>query len=221
MTNTSAEAQAVNVSGPLRTVAFAGQMITTGFFKTTMSGKLCVNKLGILGDAQGDLTVHGGPEKAVYFYPQEHYLEWERVLDSGTLPSGAFGENITSKGITERDLSVGDILQIGTTTLQVIQPRSPCFKLQIRFGRPDMTALFFRQGRPGWYASVLQEGDIAAGDQINLVSRAPESVSIADVWSCSAHGNIDKITAERVMGLELLPEFWKQRIRRNVLNEAL
>ena len=177
-----------------------------------------MNKLGIVGDAQGDLTVHGGPDKAVYFYPKEHYIEWENLLNSGPLPLGSFGENITSKGITEWNLSIGDILQIGTTTLQVIQPRSPCYKLQVRFGRPDMTALFFRHGKPGWYASVLQEGALAAGDQIVLISWAPESITIADIWRYSAHRNLDRTTVERVMGLQLLPESWKDRIRRSVLN---
>lgn len=214
----TAEVQSVNVSGPLRRVPFAGQMITTGFFKTAVSETIRVNKLGIVGDSQGDLTVHGGLDKAVYFYPEEHYVAWEMLLDSGPLPSGSFGENITSKGILEWNVSIGDILQIGTATLQVIQPRSPCYKLQVRFGRTDMTALFFQQGKPGWYASVLQEGSFAPGTQIEFISRAAESITIADIWRYAARGNVNRTTVERVMELQLLPDFWKNRIKRNVLN---
>ena len=152
----------VNVSGALRKIAFAGHSVKTGFFKSPSGGAVCAHRLGIEGDAQGDRTVHGGPEKAVYSYPFEHYAAWERLLASGPLAPGSFGENITTKGVLEGDLYIGDILQIGTATMQVLQPRSPCYKLQIRFGRPDMTALFFRQAKPGWYASVLQEGSFSA-----------------------------------------------------------
>jgi MOSC domain-containing protein YiiM len=132
----------VNVSGALRTLSFAGTEVTTGFFKTALPGMAYARKLGLEGDAQADLSVHGGPEKAVYFYPREHYPAWEAVLGTGALPPGSFGENVTSEGLLESEVRIGDILQIGTATVQVIQPRSPCYKLQIRFQRPDMTALF-------------------------------------------------------------------------------
>ena len=148
----------VNVSGPLRTLNFAGTEVTTGFFKMARPGVAYARKLGLEGDAQADLSMHGGPEKAVYFYPREHYPVWEAVLGAEALPPGSFGENITSEGLLESEVNIGDILQIGTATFQVIQPRSPCYKLQIRFGRSDMTALFFQQAKPGWYASVIREG---------------------------------------------------------------
>ncbi len=205
----------VNVSGPLRSVFYAGRWVTTGFFKTALHEEACAQKLGLKGDLQADLSVHGGPEKAVYFYPHEHYAVWERLLNTGPLPPGAFGENITSQGLLEGELYIGDILQIGAATLQVRQPRSPCYKLQIRFGRPDMTALFFQQAKPGWYASVIQEGTFAAADEILLRYRAPESVTVADVWRYSAQLKADSTTAKRITGLELLPDFWKDRIGRH------
>jgi MOSC domain-containing protein YiiM len=202
----------VNVSGALRSVTYAGRSITTGFFKTALHGQAYAHKLGLKGDAQADLSVHGGPEKAVYFYPREHYAAWERLLNTGPLPPGSFGENITSEGLLEGDLNIGDILEIGGATLQVRQPRSPCYKLQIRFGRSDMTALFFQQGRPGWYASVIQEGTFAAQDEILLRNRAPEGVTVADVWLYSAQLNADIVTRERIAKIEVLPDFWKRRI---------
>ena len=204
----------VNVSGALRTIHFAGSDVLTGFFKSPRSGLAYAHRLGIDGDAQGDRTVHGGPEKAVYFYPLEHYATWEKLLGSGPLSPGSFGENITTKGLLEADLCIGDILQIGTATLQVIQPRSPCYKLQIRFERPDMTALFFRQGKPGWYAAVLQEGSFSAQDHIVLLHRAPETITVADVWRYSAEQTPDGPTGERIRELELLPDFWKARVAR-------
>jgi MOSC domain-containing protein YiiM len=204
----------VNVSGALRTVAFAGTEVTTGFFKTALPGVAYARKLGLEGDAQADLSVHGGPEKAVYFYPREHYPVWETVLGTGALPPGSFGENVTSEGLLESEVHIGDILQIGTATFQVIQPRSPCYKLQIRFQRPDMTALFFKQAKPGWYASVLQEGAFTAEDQIILRHRAPEGVTVADVWLYSAKQKPGEDVMERIEGLKLLPDFWKHRIGR-------
>lgn len=214
----TAQVHSINVSGALRNVLFADHAVVTGFFKSAVSGTAHVHRLGVAGDAQGDLSVHGGPEKAVYFYPREHYAEWQNLLGTGPLSPGSFGENVTSEGLLETDLQVGDVLRIGTVTLQVLQPRSPCYKLQIRFGRPDMTYLFFKHGKPGWYASVLQEGRFSAGDGIDLVDRVPESISIADVWRYSMQEDADRSTAERAMHHRLLPDFWKNRIGRNLLS---
>ncbi len=212
----AAKVLSINVSGELRNVLFGGHWITTGFFKSSRSGVAYAHKLGIEGDAQGDLSVHGGPEKAVYFYAREHYAGWETLLGSGPLPPGSFGENITSQGLLEADLSVGDKLRIGTATLQVLQPRSPCYKLQIRFGRPDMTALFFHQAKPGWYASVLEEGAFTAGDDICFLERAQERLTIADIWRLSAkQQTADETITERIRGSKLLPNFWKNRIARH------
>lgn len=211
----SPRVHSVDVSGPLRTVFVAGRRVTTCFFKTAVHEEVYAQKLGLKGDAQADLSVHGGPEKAVYFYPREHYATWEALLGTGPLPPGSFGENITSEGILEGDLNIGDILQIGTATLQIRQPRSPCYKLQIRFGRSDMTALFFQQDKPGWYASVIQEGTFAAEDEILLRHRASNVFTVADVWLCSTQLNADSATRERIGKIEMLPEFWKHRIDRD------
>ncbi len=213
----TAKVHSINVSGELRDVPFAGQIVTTGFFKSAVEGAVFAHKLGLSGDAQGDLSVHGGLDKAVYFYPREHYARWEDLLGSGPLLPGSFGENVTSEGSLEADLCIGDVIQIGSATLQVVQPRSPCYKLQIRFQRPDMTALFFRECKPGWYASVLEEGTISPGAEMMLIDRAPENISIADIWQLSAQSEVAPEMIARVMNLRLLPDFWKARIGRQFM----
>ncbi|MGO4209697.1 MOSC domain-containing protein [Terriglobus sp. YAF25] len=157
----------------------------------------------------------------MYFYPHEHYADWEKLLGTGPLAPGAFGENITSEGFSEAELCIGDVIQIGSTLLQVLQPRSPCYKLQIKFQRPDMVALFVRQGFPGWYASVVQEGTLAVGDAITVVSRAPERISVADIWRYSLVEDADPETQQRVRALELLPRFWKRQILRDELSSVV
>ena len=209
-----AQTYSINV-GQVREVPFAGRTVTTGIYKEPVHDETPVGELGLFGDAQADLTVHGGLDKAVYFYPREHYLLWEKILDCKDLPHGSFGENVTSQGLTETELYVGDVLRIGTTVLQVLQPRSPCYKLQMKFGRADMVAQFVKLGLPGWYASVLQPGTISTNAPIEIVSKAPERITISDIWRYSLVSNPDAETLERIMQLKLLPDFWKERIARN------
>lgn len=125
----------LNLSGDLRDVEFAGQIVTTGYFKEPVDRSVQARTLGLDGDAQGDLKAHGGADKAVCFYPREHYAVWERLLGTGLLPPGSFGENVTSEGFSELDLCIGDILRVGGAVLQVTQPRHPCYKLQFKFQR--------------------------------------------------------------------------------------
>lgn len=215
---TKAKVQSINVSGDLREIQFAGRNVITGFFKSAVEGPAIAHALGLKGDAQGNLSVHGGLDKAVYVYPEEHYAQWEELLGSGPLTPGSFGENVTSDGWLETDVCIGDVIRIGTATLQVVQPRSPCYKLQIRFNRPDMTAVFFQQGKPGWYASVLQAGTFCAGNEMLLLERAPENVSIADIWHSSVQRQNDAEKIATIMNLELLPRFWKERIAHQLVS---
>lgn len=215
---TKAEVHSVNVSGNLREIQFAGRNVVTGFFKSAVKGPVVAHALGLQGDAQGDLSVHGGLDKAVYVYPKEHYARWEELLGPGPLTPGSFGENVTSKGWLETDVCIGDVIRIGTATLQVVQPRSPCYKLQIRFNRPDMTAVSHQQGKPGWYASVLQAGTFCAGDEMLLLERAPEDVSIAAIWHSSVQRQNDAEKIGTIMNLELLPRFWKERIAHQLVS---
>ena len=155
----------VNV-GRSRDVEWRGEVVRTGIFKAPVTGRAAVTRLNVAGDQQADLSVHGGVDKAVYAYPGEHYAFWREALPGVELPWGAFGENLTTDGLSEATVRVGDELRIGSTQLVVTQPRMPCFKLNVRFGRPDMVKRFLRSGRTGFYLAVVQEGDIGPGDAV-------------------------------------------------------
>jgi len=158
----------VNISLP-KTVEWRGRKVTTAIFKEPVEGRVRIRRTGLVGDRQADPSVHGGPTKAVYAYPSEHYPLWRRELGRADLPCGSFGENLTTEGLDERTLRVGDRLRVGSALLEVTQPRMPCYKLGIRFGRLDMVRRFLASGRSGFYLAVLEEGDVAAGDPIELL----------------------------------------------------
>jgi MOSC domain-containing protein YiiM len=172
----------LNTGGP-RQVMWNGQTVRTSIWKSPRVGRLRVAFLNIDGDEQSDLSVHGGRAKAVYLYPSEHYEYWRRELPTMELPWGIFGENLTTEGLLETDVSIGDRIQVGTAEFLVTQPRQPCFKLGILFGRDDMIKRFIASGRPGFYLAVVREGEVAAGDSITFTHRAGSlSVSaIADL----------------------------------------
>jgi len=141
-----------------------------------------VGKLNLEGDRQADLTVHGGVDKAVYVYPAEHYPFWREELPGMALPPGAFGENITTEGLLEDTVHIGDRLRIGSAEFAVTQPRMPCFKLGIRFGRGDMVRRFLRSGRTGFYLAVTREGEVAAGDEITLLAASEPATTVAAMF---------------------------------------
>lgn len=170
----------VNVS-LVRSVPWKGGAVSTGIYKEPTERRVRVRTLGLEGDEQADRRVHGGPRKAVYGYPAEHYPPWRRELPGTDLRPGAFGENLTTEGLLESAVHVGDRYCVGTAVLEVTQPRFPCYKLGIKFGREDILPLFLRSGRSGFYFSVAREGEVVAGDGIEVVSRAVEGPTIADL----------------------------------------
>ena len=157
----------VNVGLP-RVVQWRGRSVLTSIWKTSLQRRVHVGFLNIDGDQQSDLSVHGGRDKAVYVYPSEHYAYWREQLPDFELPWGSFGENFTIEGLLENDVAIGDELDVGTASFVITQPRTPCFKLAIRFGREDMIKRFLRSRRPGFYLRVLREGEVGAGDAIVL-----------------------------------------------------
>ena len=169
----------VNVGLPRR-VEWRGRQVRTAIWKTPVTGRVRVTRLSLEGDRQSDLRVHGGPDKAVYAYPSEHYAYWARELPGVDLPWGAFGENFTTEGLLECDVRIGDTFRVGSAELQVTDPRMPCYKLGVRFDRDDMVKRFLASGRTGFYLAVLREGDVAASDPIELTARADREVTIAD-----------------------------------------
>jgi MOSC domain-containing protein YiiM len=167
--------------GVPREADWKGKTVTTGIFKQPVDGRVMMRSLNLDGDRQADLTVHGGVEKAVYAYPVEHYAYWRQEFPNDELPWGAFGENLTVEGLLESEVNIGDRFRIGKAEVMVTQPRFPCFKLNLKFGRDDMVKRFLNSRLSGIYFSVVQEGEIGAGDAITLVSRDENNVTVADI----------------------------------------
>ena len=169
----------VNTGKP-RSVDDGGKTVRTSIWKAPREGRVAVKTLNLDGDKQSDLRVHGGPRKAVYIYPSEHYDFWRRELPGMELPWGAFGENLTTAGLLEDEVRVGDRIAIGSAEFQVTQSRQPCFKLGIRFGSPEMLKRFIDSDRSGFYVSVVREGDVGAGDGIEIVERAHDGLTVTE-----------------------------------------
>jgi MOSC domain-containing protein YiiM len=163
-----------------REVEWQGRTVLTSIFKEPVSGRVRVDRLNLDGDRQSDLTVHGGAHKAVYVYPAEHYPFWREQLGMPDLAPGAFGENFTTEGLLESAVRIGDRLRIGSAEFVVTQPRMPCFKLQIRFGRLDIVRRFLRSGRSGFYLAVTREGEVEKGDEIALA--ASDGMTVAETF---------------------------------------
>lgn len=181
---------ALSVGGP-REVEWRGEMVRTSIFKDRVAGMRRVAGFNIDGDQQSDLSVHGGRYKAVYCYPSEHYPLWRTELGEPDLPWNGFGENLTTEGLTERDICIGDRLRIGTAEFAVTQPRLPCFKLAIRHNRLDIVRRLQRSGRSGFYVSVVREGELQEGDAIEFVARDERKLSIAAVVQLFNAGDDD------------------------------
>ncbi len=180
MTGSDSRLLSVNVGLP-REVEWHGRTVRTSIWKEPVSGRVRVRRLNLDGDEQSDLTVHGGPDKAVYVYPSEHYEYWRGELPGAGLPWGAFGENLTTRGLLEDDTRIGDRLRVGSAEFLVTQPRMPCYKLGVRFGRDDMVRRFHESGRSGFYLAVLSEGEVGAGDPIEILARDDHGVTVADI----------------------------------------
>jgi MOSC domain-containing protein YiiM len=170
----------VNVGLPCE-VIWKGKTISTGIFKEPVEGRIRMRSLNLDGDRQADLTVHGGKDKAVYAYPVEHYAYWQQKRPDEELPWGAFGENLTVEGLSETTVNIGDRFRIGSAEVMVTQPRFPCFKLNLKFERDDMVKQFLNSRLSGIYFSVMQEGEIGAGDEIELIHQDEYNVTVADI----------------------------------------
>src|SRR5690242_8594048 len=170
----------LNVARP-RLVLYNGETISTGIFKEPVSGPIILRTLNLDGDRQADLAVHGGPFKAVYGYPSEHYDFWQTELPGARLPWGMFGENFTTEGLFETELHIRDRLRIGSAVIVVRQPRIPCYKLAVKFQRNDILNRFLSSGRSGFYFSVEQEGTVEAGNEFEFLSHQPEGITIAEM----------------------------------------
>jgi len=205
----------LNVGLP-RLVEYNGEPVATGIFKEPVAGPVMLHTLNFDGDRQADLSVHGGISKAVYGYPFEHYEFWKRELPEVELPYGMFGENFTTEGLFEDKLNVGDRFRVGNAELMVTEPRLPCYKLGIKFGRVDIIKRFLQSRRTGFYFAVVKEGEVKAGDEIELVSRDENGITIADITRLYAFEKEDLEGLRRAVKLEALSESWREYFQHQI-----
>jgi MOSC domain-containing protein YiiM len=205
----------LNVGVP-REVAWHAGSVVTGIYKEPVAGRIQLRRLNLDGDRQADLTVHGGPYKAVYCYPHEHYAYWKKALPNRELTIGIFGENFTTDGMLEDSVHLGDELSVGTAEVIVTQPRLPCYKLGIRFEDGFMVKRFLASGRSGFYLAVKKAGEVGAGDEFNVIARDPEAISIAQfnhLYIAKHHEPGDVAVIQRLMKIAALPQDWKDHFR--------
>ena len=205
----------LNVARP-RLAMYKGNTVNTGIFKKPVSGPVALRTLNLDGDKQADLVVHGGPFKAVYAYPSEHYAFWNAELLGANFPWGMFGENFTTQGLVESELHIGDRLSIGSAIIVVRQPRIPCHKLAVKFQRTDILQRFLVSGRSGFYFSVEQEGTVEAGDRFEFLSRAQLDITIAEMNRLFVADKYNQELLNKAMTTPSLPEDWRDYFRKRL-----
>ena len=183
--------------------------MNTGIFKEPIRGRVRLRKLNLDGDRQADLTVHGGVDKAVYAYPGEHYSYWREEVPGKLLPWGMFGENFTTEGMFEEAVNIGDQFMVGTAKLVATQPRMPCYKLGVRFGNMDIIKRFLASGFTGVYFKVVKEGELEQGDEIRLIKKDKNNVTVKDIVRLYTINKDDVQTIRRAIKIKDLPNGWK------------
>jgi MOSC domain-containing protein YiiM len=205
----------VNVGRP-REVPWQGNTVATAIFKEPVEHEVQLRQLNLEGDQQADLEVHAGPDKAVYAYPSEHYEFWRRELPATELPWGVFGENFTTEGLLEDIVCIGDRFRVGTAVVAVTQPRMPCYKLGVRFGRKDIIKRFLDSRRTGSYFSVAEEGEVRAGEAVELLAAEANRVSVADVVRLYVADSPEPEPLRQAAGLAALPAGWRDHFLRQL-----
>ncbi len=205
----------VNVGLP-RMVEWGGRMVTTGIFKESVAGPIPLDFVNLRGDRQADLTVHGGPDKAVYAYDLTHYAVWKAKIPRSDWTPGLFGENITTEGLLESEVRIGDLFRAGTALLRAVQPRFPCYKLNVRFDDPGMTRRFAQLGHPGIYFRVVETGLIAAGDTLTLTEAAETDITIQTVNDVVSKQKGDYELIARLASLPHLAESLRAKFSNHV-----
>lgn len=194
-----------------------GEQLSTGIFKSRTEQNVKVGETGIEGDVQVDLRFHGGPDKAVYVYPDAHYRYWEQRLNNSKLEGSQFGENLNISGLDDEMVSIGDRYQVGSVIVEVTQPRIPCFKLGIRIKDESFPAQFLAAGRLGFYLRVEQPGEFKSGDRFSLLQRGEPEVTVFDLWRATFTTAGDKAIAKSALdSLRYLDEGWRKRLARKL-----
>ena len=205
----------VNVGQP-REVVVDDRLVRTSIFKSPVTGRIPIRNNNLAGDAQSDLSVHGGRAKAIYAYPHEHYTFWREQLPDVDLRPGHFGENLTIEGLLEENVHVGDRLKMGSAELLVTQPRLPCYKLGIRFGRADMVKRFLASRRTGFYLSVAVEGDLGPGDTIEVLDRQPAAISIPELLRMYLKEGVASGRIREVIAIPVLSDAWRAELQKQL-----
>ena len=208
MTSQHMRLTSLNVGLP-RSVEWKGRTVETGIFKEPVQGRIRLDRLNLDGDRQADLTVHGGVDKAVYVYPSEHYPFWHDVYPQAELPWGMFGENFTTEGLLENEVHIGDRFRVGSALVEVSEPRVPCSKLGLRFGRDDVIKRFLQSRRTGFYFRVVEEGEVGSADEFSLVPRGEQALRIADVTELFVNKAADAASLHRAAACPALSESWR------------
>ncbi|MFO0936464.1 MAG: MOSC domain-containing protein [Gemmataceae bacterium] len=198
----------VNLSPPT-VVSYRGKDVLTGIFKTTSNEPIHVRRLGLEGDTIADLRYHGGLHKAVYSYPWEHYPFWESERGRALMP-GTFGENLTTVGLDESTVQVGDRFQVGSVVLEAAQPRKPCFKLGIKMDDPRFIKIYLNSGKTGIYWRVVEEGVLKAGDPMVLIQPSLSGITIWDVWNMVHNDQFDEEKAKRLIRQYIVGPEWRE-----------
>jgi MOSC domain-containing protein YiiM len=202
-----------------RTRAFGPNGEPSAIDKQAVATPLWLGPDGLVGDEQGDPRHHGGPEKAVHHYAAEHYAAWQTALpqeSAACLQPGAFGENVSTLGLTETNVCVGDVFRLGGATVQVSQARQPCWKLNLRFGLPDMAARVQHSGRTGWYYRVLEAGAVAPGDAFTLIERPCPDWPLARMLHFLFVEPLDRAALQAIAALSALSPSWRDLAARRL-----
>ncbi|MFZ3266934.1 MAG: MOSC domain-containing protein [Terriglobales bacterium] len=203
----------VNVGLP-RLLSWQGQTFQTGIFKKPVSGRVMLRRTNLDGDRQADLSVHGGPDKAVYAYPSEHYQHWSaRLPGHDVITWGAFGENFTTEGLLETELSVGDRYGVGSAVVMVKTPRLPCYKLAAKFDPDEIIEEFLHSGYCGFYFSVLEEGEVGAGDEFQFLGGETPTLTVLEAFRGYLPNSADIELLQRGTQVRALPESWRGRFQ--------
>ncbi|MBY6142225.1 MOSC domain-containing protein [Leisingera daeponensis] len=177
--------------------------------KQPVTGRVEIGEAGLTCDAQADLTVHGGPDKALHHYPADHYPAWSGELNREDLLPGAFGENLATTGLTEDTVCIGDVFTLGTAKVQISQGRQPCWKLNAHTGNSRMAWLFQKTGRTGWYYRILSTGTIQAGDIMTLTGRPHPAWTVRRVTAARLTRKVDPANAAELAVLPELADGWR------------
>lgn len=209
------EISSVNIGLP-QTIIYQGKELTTGIYKSPISSPLFVSKNQLDGDGQADLVYHGGLDKALCVYSEEHYPYWEQVLERKLEP-GSFGENLTVRGLLEADICIGDTFQIGEAIVQVSQPRQPCHKLAKRHDVVDLAIQVQETGYTGFYFRVLREGVISARSSVQLLTKDEAGVTIAFANHIKYLDRTNREGVERVLAVEALSVSWRNSFAKHLV----